>query len=70
MKTVFVAIAYDNDLLSIGEDKEAVKKQAEENVKENFSQAYSLDKYEVEEKNGCFSFKLLFGKRKLSFGKK
>jgi len=63
MKTVYVAIAYDNDLLAIGEDQEAVRKQADENVKENFTQAYSLDKYEVEEKNGCFSFNLLIGKR-------
>ena len=60
MKTVYVAIAYDNDLLAIGEDKETVQKQADENIKENISHAYSLDKYEVEEKNGCFSFRLLF----------
>lgn len=58
-KEIYVAIAYDNLLIAIGEDKEAVQKLAEKAEKEDVFISTIIQKYKVKDVNGCSYFEFV-----------
>lgn len=56
-ETVYVLMVYDNDLISISKDKEKLEKLAMTHEKNNMFASTLIQKYIVENKDGCYVFK-------------
>ena len=53
---VYVGMAYDNDLIAIGTDKEVIKKITTSKENEDPFVSTLVGKYSVKEKDGCYVF--------------
>ena len=56
-ESVYVLMAYDNDLIAISKDKEKLEKLAIDYEKNNMFASTLIQKYIVKKKDGCYVFK-------------